>query len=336
MSARPRFRRPLAARPNPLDNEFDLIARYFSRPAPSGYLGVGDDCALLPLAGGRHLATSTDLLIEGRHFFADAQPEALGHKALAVNLSDLAAMGAQPLGCLLGLSLPAVDADWLEQFASGFHALADSAGCPLVGGDTTRSISGIVISVTVMGQVDARQALRRDAAMVDDDIWVTGALGAPDIALQLLNGTLPMDQSLLAATRPTLDRPEPPWQFAQKLPGLAHAALDISDGLLQDLGHILEASKCGAELHFASMPVHPALQALDTGTVQQAVLAGGDVYQLCFTAAADKRQAIQQLADDAGQPISRIGRIVKQAGLHVWSADGQTISLASRGYDHFS
>lgn len=319
-----------------MDNEFDLIARYFSRPAPQGFLGVGDDCALLPVTAGQHLATSTDLLIEGRHFFSDADPQALGHKSLAVNLSDLAAMGARPSACLLGLSLPSVDHQWLAGFAAGFYALADQAQCPLVGGDTTRSASGIVISVTVMGQVDKRLALRRDAAQAGDDIWITGSLGAADIALKLLHRKLPMDGDLLAATRPALERPLPPWQFAQGLPGLAHAALDISDGLLQDLGHILKASACGAELQFGAVPVHQEVQGLGPATVLQAVLAGGDVYELCFTAPADRRAAIQQLADANGQRVSRIGRIVSEPGLRVWAEDGSPITLDAGGYDHFS
>src|SRR5690606_18208601 len=213
------------------------------RPAPAGYLGVGDDCALLPVEPGLRLATSTDLLVEGRHFFSDVDPRALGHKALAVNLSDLAAMGAQPLGCLLSLSLPHVDEAWLSAFSDGFYQLADRAQCPLIGGDTTRSPSGVVINVTVLGQVRPEHALLRSRAQVGDDVWVTGTLGAADIALRLLQGRLLADEALLAATRPALEWPQPPWQFAQALAGVAHAALDISDGLLQDLGHILTASR---------------------------------------------------------------------------------------------
>ncbi|HEY9572165.1 MAG TPA: thiamine-phosphate kinase, partial [Pusillimonas sp.] len=273
----------------PLNNEFDLIAHYFSRPAPSGFLGVGDDCALIPVEPGYRLASSADLLIEGRHFFSDVDPAALGHKALAVNLSDLAAMGAQPLACLLSLSLPTIDHDWLAAFTNGFYALADQAQCPLVGGDTTRSVAGIVINVTVMGQVKPQEALLRSGARAHDDIWVTGTLGAADIALRLLQGTLSANPALLTATRTALERPLPPWRFAQALAGVAHAALDISDGLLQDLGHILQASACGAELDYDALPIDPALQGLDEALAQNAVLAGGDVYQLCFTAAPEQR-----------------------------------------------
>lgn len=317
--------------------EFDLIARHFSRPAPPGYLGVGDDCALFAVAPGHHLATSTDLLVEGRHFFSDVDPAALGHKSLAVNLSDLAAMGAQPLACLLSLSLPNVHHDWLAAFADGFYALADTAGCPLIGGDTTRSTSGIVISVTVMGQVRPEQALRRSAACVGDDIWVTGTLGAADIALRLLQQKLPADSTLLAATRDALEWPLPPWQFGQSLAGIAHAALDISDGLAQDLGHILEASGCGAELDYTALPVATALQGQDSRLVQHAVLTGGDVYQLCFTAAASDSQRIQALADAVSLRLTRVGQIVAEPGLRIRAGvGGDLVSLSRAGFDHFS
>ncbi len=299
-------------------------------------LGVGDDCALFSVTAGMQLATSMDLFIEGRHFLPGADAIAVGHKALAVNLSDLAAMGARPLACLLGLSLPTVDHAWLSGFSSGFHALAQAAGCPLLGGDTTRSPDGIVISVTVMGEVAPDQALRRSAAQPDDDIWVTGTLGAPDIALRLLQGRLPDNPALLSASRAALEMPLPPWQFAQSLLGVAHAALDISDGLAQDLGHILFASQCGAELDYASLPIDACLSTLDIALQQQAVLAGGDVYQLCFTASSQRRQKIIQLADQAGVLATRVGRITTQPGLRIVDQHGQSIGLVSGGYDHFS
>lgn len=319
-----------------LNNEFDLIARYFSRPAPPGILGVGDDCALLAVAPGHQLACSTDLLIEGRHFFSDVDPAALGHKALAVNVSDLAAMGAQPLGCLLSLSLPAVDHDWLAAFAGGFHALAERAQCPLIGGDTTRSPAGIVINVTVMGQVRPETALLRSGAKADDDIWITGTLGAADVALRLLNNSLPGDPALLAATRPALERPLPPWHFGRSLAGVAHSALDISDGLVQDLSHILKASGCGAELDYDALPVDPALRGLDDALLRTAVLAGGDVYQLCFTAARDQRGHIQELAGQAAVRATRVGRITARPGLAIHDAQGRPITVATGGFDHFS
>ncbi len=299
-------------------------------------LGVGDDCALFSVTAGMQLATSMDLFIEGRHFLPGADAVAVGHKALAVNLSDLAAMGARPLACLLGLSLPNVDHNWLAGFSSGFHALAQAAGCPLLGGDTTRSADGIVISVTVMGEVASGLALRRSAAQPEDDIWLTGTLGAPDIALRLLQGRLPDNPALLAASRAALETPLPPWQFAQSLVGVAHAALDISDGLAQDLGHILLASQCGAELDYASLPIDPCLSALDLALQQQAVLTGGDVYQLCFTASPQQRQDIVRLADQAGILATRVGRITTQTGLRILDQHGQLVELVSGGYDHFS
>jgi len=318
-----------------LGYEFDLIARYFSRPVPARFLGVGDDCALLPLDAGQQMAVSTDLLIEGRHFFPDVDPRALGHKALAVNLSDLAAMGAQPLACVLGMALPHVDHPWLGAFAEGFYALADSASCPLVGGDTTRSVSGITLSITVFGQVDPVKALRRAAARTGDDIWVTGCLGAADVALRLLQRTLPADPALLAATRPALERPEPPLEFAQGLAGVAHAALDISDGLLQDLGHILVASRCGAELLYDALPVCPALKGLPDAVQEAAVLGGGDVYELCFTASVMQRETISALARQAGVVATRIGSITPGRDIIVKRADGRRVAVPSGGFEHF-
>lgn len=315
--------------------EFDLIARHFAHPAPESFLGVGDDCALMPVQAGMQVATSTDLLLEGRHFLPGTDPYALGHKALAVNLSDLAAMGARPLGCLLGLGLPSLDDAWLSEFAKGFRELAQSANCPLLGGDTTRSLNGITLSVTVFGQVAPVHALRRNAARPDDDIWLTGTLGAPDIALRLLTGALPMQADLLNATRAALERPDPPVAFAPLLAGIAHAALDISDGLLQDLGHILSASRCGAQLWYDALPVHPALSDLPENLLQEAVLGGGDVYQLCFTAAPESREAIANLAEGAGVQLSRIGRITPREALTVLDHQGRPLSPTVSGFDHF-
>ena len=318
-----------------MSSEFALIKRYFERPAPPGYLGVGDDCALLPIPTGQHLVTTTDMLLEGRHFLSDTDPVSLGHKALAVNVSDLAAMGATPLGCLLGLALPDVDHAWLDGFASGFHAYAEQSGCPLVGGDTTRSTRDIVISVTVMGHVDKSLALRRNAARNNDDIWISGSLGAPDVALRVLQGRLPHDDEMLAATRPALETPEPPFRFASQLCGVARAALDISDGLAQDLGHILSASQCGADLYYKHLPVHLALLSLPADVQHEAVLAGGDVYQLCFTAAPERRQDISDLAAGAGIHVSRVGRITQKPGLRIHGSDGGLIQLKAAGFDHF-
>jgi len=318
-----------------MGREFDLIAKYFTRPVPAGYVGVGDDCALMPLTPGKQLAVSVDLLVEGRHFFSDTNPHCLGHKALAVNLSDLAASGARPLGCVLGLSLPTINEDWLTAFSTGFFALADQAACPLVGGDTTGGVSAITLSVTVFGEVDPAKTLHRAAGQINDDIWVTGQLGGAHTALRLLQGQWPQDSTLLAATRADLERPLPPLQFAQGLGALAHAALDISDGFAQDLGHILTASRCGAVVHYPQLPVHPALCSLPPLLQQEAVLGGGDVYQLCFTASPASRQALAHLATQHGILLTRVGQLVAQPGLVVLDQNGQPMNPALRGYEHF-
>src|SRR5690606_642218 len=269
--------------------------------------------------------------------FSDVDPVSLGHKSLAVNLSDLAAMGAKPLGCFLSLSLPRADDAWLQAFSQGFHALAQQHACPLLGGDTVRSNQDITIGVTVIGQLPAGSALRRDAAQPDDDIWVSGQLGAADVALRLLQSDARQDPALLAAVRGALEWPEPQVALGQALRGLAHAAIDVSDGLLQDLGHILEASACGAELQYDAMPVADGLGRIEAQHLQQSVLCGGDVYQLCFTASPERRAEIAGVAQDTGVRVSRIGRILAQPGLIVRDASGAPLTLAGgAGFDHFA
>jgi len=319
-----------------LRGEFNLIARYFARPTPGGILGPGDDCALLPTSPGQRLAVSSDLLIEGRHFFADVDPAALGHKALAVNLSDLTAMGATPLGCLLSLALPRVDVSWLDAFSQSLHALATAAACPLVGGDTVRSEQGVTINITVLGQVPPETALRRDAARAGDDIWVSGVLGEADIALRLLQGRLPMDTQLLAQTRRALEWPQVQWALGQALLGVAHAAIDVSDGLVQDLRHILTASACGAVLHEATLPIASSLHGLPETLRREAVLSGGDGYQLCFTAAAHQRATVLARAAAVGTPVTRIGSITAHAGLRIVARDGTDVAVLQGGFDHFA
>lgn len=320
-----------------MSGEFDLIRRFFSRPVPQGFLGPGDDCALMPVQPGSELAVSADLLVEGRHFFSDVDPVSLGHKSLAVNLSDLAAMGARPLGCFLSLSLPHADEHWLQGFSQGFHALAALHGCPLLGGDTVRSNLGITIGVTVIGQVPVGTALRRDAARTGDDIWVSGELGAADVALRLIQSGYSKHDALLAASRKALEWPEPQVALGQALHGVAHAAIDISDGLLQDLGHILTASACGAQLQYDAMPVAASIRAVDDSLLQQAVLCGGDVYQLCFTASPQQRTAVGQAGHKAGVNVSRVGTIVSGPGLTVLDAQGHALALPEGGgFDHFA
>jgi len=320
-----------------MPSEFDLIQRYFTLPTPANTLGVGDDCALFAPPPGMQVATSTDLLVEGRHFFADVAPDALGHKALAVNLSDLAAMGAQPLGCLLALALPAARAHdaWLAAFARGFLALAERHGCPLLGGDTTRSDTGLTLSVTVFGAVPPGQALRRDAARAGDDVWVSGHLGAAAAALALLQGRWQNERDALTTVRPALERPDPALALGQALRGIARAAIDVSDGLLQDLGHILTASGCGAVLDEALLPVAPALQHWPTERIRAVALGGGDGYQLCFTAPPSARAQIQAAGRQTNTPVTRIGCTTPEPGLTVRDASGQPLADLPSGFDHF-
>ncbi|GAA5786549.1 thiamine-monophosphate kinase [Chitiniphilus shinanonensis] len=314
-------------------NEFELIARYFNRPARRAILGVGDDAALLAPEPGMQLAVSADMLVEGRHFFPDVDPEALGHKALAVNLSDLAAMGADPSWCTLSLALPCVDEAWLAAFARGFHALADEADIELVGGDTTRG--PLTIAVQVAGAVPAGQALLRSGGTPGDDVWVSGTLGAAAAAVAVRNGDASLPDEAMRACLGRLDRPTPRLALGRALRGLASAALDISDGLLADLGHIGERSACGAELDWEEIPAHPALASLPEAVRQQAVLAGGDDYELCFTAPALHRGRLQALSQTLGLPLSRIGRLVGGQGVRVFNA-GQRLTPARAGFDHFA
>ncbi|MGN5538938.1 thiamine-phosphate kinase [Alcaligenes sp. Lyrl_28] len=316
-------------------NEFGLIQQYFNRPAPEGYLGVGDDCALFTPTPGWQLASSVDLLIEGQHFFADVDPFLLGHKALAVNLSDLGAMGAKPRACLLALSMPDVRPPWLEAFSAGLFQLADQAQCPLIGGDTTRSRQGVVISITVLGEVPAGQALRRSAARPGDDIWLTGTLGAADIALRLLQGRLTADPARLAASRAALEQPWPPYRLGHALAGVAHAAIDVSDGLVQDLGHIATASQCAAHLDWDALPLDRALLGLPASLQREAALVGGDVFQLCFTAAPEQRESVMALAQREGVPLSRVGTMQRGSGVYVRDQQGLHPAPAQGGFDHF-
>lgn len=316
--------------------EFDLIERYFKQPVPSNKLGIGDDCALLPLSLGYKFAVSTDMLIEGRHFLPGTDPESLGHKALAVNLSDLAAMGARPVGCVLALGLPDIDHTWLEGFTRGFLGLSQASKCHLLGGDTTRSLNGITICVTVMGEVRRNHALRRDNARAGDDIWLSGELGGAYIALLLFLGELPADPRRLELLRHYMERPEPRLGLGNYLVGVANSAIDISDGLLQDLGHILKASSCGAEVYLDELPVAKDIADMDKQIVQTAVLSGGDAYELCFTAKPRRREQIMALAKKSGVKVSRIGTITKDHQLKIIDAQGQLVQYSQKGFDHFA
>jgi thiamine-monophosphate kinase len=314
-------------------SEFDLIQRYFTRPAPNAVLGVGDDAALLRVAEGMELAVSTDMLVSGTHFFSDADPFLLGHKTLAVNLSDLAAMGAVPRWATLALSLPGADETWLRRFSEGFFALADEYGVELVGGDTTRG--PLNLSVTIMGEVTRGRALRRSGANAGDDIWVSGTLGKAALGLAHLQGRIALPEDARLSCLAALHQPRPRVALGLALRDIANSAIDISDGLLADLGHILECSHAGAELEFAAIPAVET-HGIDDALLRHCVLSGGDDYELCFTASAAKRSEIEAVAAKLQLPLTRIGSINAGQGCTVRAADGSVMKIKESGYDHFA
>ncbi|MGV3655083.1 MAG: thiamine-phosphate kinase [Noviherbaspirillum sp.] len=317
-------------------SEFGLISRYFNRalpPDPRLVLGIGDDCALLAPAAGMQLAVSSDMLVEGRHFFPQADPARLGHKSLAVNLSDLAAMGAKPLGFTLALSLPQADEAWLQAFSDGLFRLAEEHECFLVGGDTTRG--PLNICITVFGEVPAGQALRRDAARADDDIWVSGGLGDARLALAGLRQEILIDSATIEACQGRLHEPAPRVALGCALRGIAHAAIDISDGLVGDLGHILERSGKGAVLDADAVPAGPALEAQPPELRRRFALAGGDDYELCFTAPRSRRGAVRAAGQAAGVPVTRIGHVTSGPGLRLVDGAGAPLDPAPDAFDHF-
>lgn len=313
--------------------EFELIERYFMRPVRRAVLGAGDDCALLQPRPGMQLATSTDLLIEGRHFLSTVPPERLGHKALAVNLSDLAACGAEPLGFTLSLALPAADAAWLEGFARGLYALADAHGCELVGGDTTRG--PLAINVSIFGEVPAGQALLRSGARAGDDLYVSGTLGDARLALETFRGNVSLPGDAFERVRLALEQPQPRVALGLGLRGLASSAIDLSDGLLGDLGHVLKRSGVGASVQAGAVPRSEVLAGQTERWQHQCTLAGGDDYELLFTAAQAARPAVESAARAAGVAVTRIGTIDAEPGLRVVDADGRALSAHLPGFDHF-
>lgn len=329
--------------------EFDLIARHFTRPARRAALGVGDDCALLTPGPGMQLAVSSDMLVEGRHFLADVDPEALGHKALAVNLSDLAACGARPLAFTLALALPQVNEPWLAAFARGLFALAEAHGCELIGGDTTQG--PLNICITVFGEVPHGDALKRSGARPGDEVWVSGAPGQARLALGALRGEWPLPDALLAAVRPCLERPTPRVALGLALRGLATSGIDVSDGLLGDLAHVLDASQVGAtiavnrtsHLIAASAFQQSAIAVFDLKTLalseaqrQRCVLAGGDDYELVFTAPSARRDAVHAAGARSRTRVTRIGRIEAAPGLRLTDGGGQPLRGDFASFDHFA
>ncbi|MDQ6917237.1 MAG: thiamine-phosphate kinase [Pseudomonadota bacterium] len=326
--------------------EFELIDRFFRRPAKnsaaetadSTVLGIGDDAALLSPTFGHQLAASVDMLVAGRHFFADADPESLGHKTLAVNLSDMAAMGATPRWALLAGALPDADANWLDAFSRGFFALAAAHAVDLVGGDTTRG--PLNLCVTILGEVPAGKAILRSGARPGDSIWVSGVLGDASLALAHVAGRLVLSPEEALACQGALLRPVPRVALGIGLRDLASAAIDISDGLVGDLGHILAASQVGATVELAAVPRSPTLDRALNGAARdvalQCLLAGGDDYELCFTAAPADDSRIAALASALGLALQRVGTVVVERGLIVRDGSGKPLAALPRAYDHFA
>jgi thiamine-monophosphate kinase len=325
--------------PEPAASEFTLIERYFAAQdcqRPDVVLGIGDDGALLLPAAGQHLVVTLDTLVADVHFFADTDPQGLGHKALAVNLSDLAAMGATPAWITLGLTLPRADAAWLARFCQGLFALADRYGVQLVGGDTTHG-PGPVISIQAHGFVPPGQALRRDGARPGDVLYVTGTPGDAGLALAAALGTATVAAEHRPFIQQRLERPEPRMAQGLALRGIASAAIDVSDGLAQDLGHVLRRSGVGARLVVDQLPLSPALLAqADRDAALTLALAGGDDYELCFSVPPDRVAQLERVAADWECRCTRLGVITAQPGLHLLRADGCAFPLQRGGYDHFN
>lgn len=319
-------------------SEFTLIDRYFKRPTPDALLGPGDDCALLAPTPGMVLACSTDMLVAGTHFFPDCAPAAIGWKTLAVNLSDLAAMGAQARWALLAGALPQADAAWLTGFSAGFFACARRYGVELVGGDTTRG--PLNLCVTVLGEVPAGQALQRNGATAGDDVWISGQPGLAALGLCHLQGKVELPAELAKIACAALERPQPRLALGQRLRGIASAAIDVSDGLAADLGHILRASGLRGEIHETMLPLLPPAARTPLG--RRCQLSGGDAYELCFTASPLQRPAIAALAAALELPLWRIGSAAAATpaapagSLRVIASDGSAHTLTETGYDHFA
>jgi len=316
-------------------SEFELIRCYFQSSGANRadvILGIGDDCALLQPAAAQQLAVSTDTLLSGVHFFPDVDPKSLGHKALAVNLSDLAAMGAQPAWVSLAITLPSVDESWLSSFSNGFSRLAKKYNVQLVGGDTTRG--PLSITVQVMGFVSPNQSLRRDAACSGDSVYVTGTLGDAALALQMLQrediGNVPngLLQQLLT--------PTPRVEFGIALPKYTNCAIDVSDGLLADLGHIATASCVGVELQLDKLPLSAQyLAGVEDGKSRSLALTGGDDYELCLAVKPEQCSNVESLAQEQGLQLTRIGRVVSGSGVHCVDESGRIVALETGGFDHF-
>jgi thiamine-monophosphate kinase len=317
--------------------EFNLIKQYFTRPTRDTKLGVGDDAALISLSAGMELAISADMLVAGTHFFADCDAYQLGWKSLAVNISDMAAMGANPKWATLAIALPDINALWLAEFSRGFFACADSFNVDLIGGDTTRG--PLTISVQIMGEVPVGKAIKRSGAKIGDEIWVSGKLGDAALALAHIQGKLVLPEEASLVCDKALHTPQPRVALGLALRDIANSAIDISDGLLADLEHILEQSAVGATLElkniphsmFAEFPID-----LRDENLRKMVLAGGDDYELCFTAPAEKQVEIIKISEMTKLQLRCIGHVTKNTGLTLYGLDNEVLNMKETGFDHFS
>jgi len=317
----------------PALGEFELIERFFTRPARRAALGVGDDCALIQPTPGMTLAVSCDMLIEGRHFVSTVAADRLGHKALAVNLSDLAACGAKPLAFTLALALPSVDEPFLEGFARGLFALAEREGCELIGGDTTRG--PLAICITVLGELPAGSALLRSGARPGDDLYVSGTLGDARLALEVFRGKVALDEAAFRSVRQAMEAPVARIGLGMALRGLATSAIDVSDGLVGDLGHILGRSGVGAVVEIDTVPRSAVLAAQPLAVQHECLLTGGDDYELLFTALPERRDAVAVAAANAAVGITRIGHIESGRALRIVDRQGDAVVPRGLPFDHF-
>lgn len=321
-----------------MPTEFELIKQHFTHAAPRTLLGVGDDAALIKPTRGQVLAVAADMLVGGRHFFMNADPAAVGHKALAVNLSDMAAMGAVPRWATLGIALPGADARWVAAMSKGFMKLARRHGVDLIGGDTTRG--PLNLCVQIIGEVPARQALRRDGAKPGDDIWVSGTLGDAALAVAAKNKRIKLKPVELKQALQRLDWPVPRVALGVALRGVARSAIDVSDGLIADLGHICERSGVAAVVAIERLPLSPLMRRYrEAPAARAALLGGGDDYELCFTAAPAKRAAVERAASRTRTRVTRIGCVIRApedaCSVVVVDSDGLPVAAGQKGFDHF-
>ena len=313
--------------------EFDLIAKYFTRTVTRAALGVGDDCALFTTSPGMQLAVSSDMLVEGRHFLPTVAPDRLGHKALAVNLSDLAACGAKPVAFTLALAMPRVDECFLEGFARGLLALADEHECELIGGDTTQG--PLNLCITVFGEVPQGAALLRSGAHAGDDLYASGTLGDARLALEAFRGTVALAGDAFERVRVAMERPQPRVALGLALRGIATSAIDVSDGLLGDLAHVLRRSRVGAEIEIDLLPRGEVLRAMPAELQRTCTLAGGDDYELVFTAPPRLAEQVNAAAQAAGVPVTRIGRVDAAPGVRLRDREGIAVADSFAAFDHF-